>query len=332
MQGRTFRGQSPDGTWHEGFLIRSPGVKNSRPGEGWYINSEQEPAYAHLVKPFTIGMSTGVKDMEGTMVFEGDIIKTTGSNERIFSVEFGEYIAYGVGHIGFYAKIAGKNSRDYNPCCLRALLCIGKVVGNMSDTPYLMKEAGEEQKKMKWTETITPKQAAEELGVPYHGWMREMDRAWISEDQKYSVMSRLLRTEWGKVEHVTITAAEGVGRSDGSGDIPWAVKMEIKNDLFGEKRVAVEVFPTQDRLVDVCDCYHLWVFEKGFQLPFGIHPRDEKPMVVNRGSTRVRAVDGQGQEYSIKELLERNGAADMPKRAYADLMAGYMAKNNLLGG
>ncbi len=99
---------------------------------------------------------------------------------------------------------------------------------------------------MKWIETITPKQAVEELGVPYHGWMREMDRAWISEDQKYSVMSRLLRTEWGKVEHVTITAAEGVGRSDGSGDIPWAVKMEIKNDLFGEKRVAVEVFPTQD--------------------------------------------------------------------------------------
>jgi hypothetical protein len=48
---------------------------------------------------------------------------------------------------------------------------------------------------MKWIETITPKQAAEELGVPYHGWMREMDRAWISEDQKYSVMSRLLRTE-----------------------------------------------------------------------------------------------------------------------------------------
>ena len=107
---------------------------------------------------------------------------------------------------------------------------------------------------MKWTETITPKQAAEELGVPYHGWMREMDRAWISEDQKYSVMSRLLRTEWGKVEHVTITAAEGVGRSDGA-----------------------------------------------------------------------------GREHSIKELLEENGAADVPKQAYAQAMAGYMMKN-LLGG
>lgn len=124
---------------------------------------------------------------------------------------------------------------------------------------------------------------------------------------------------------------EGVGRSDGSGDIPWAVKMEIKNDLFGEKRVAVEVFPTQDRLVDVCDCYHLWVFEKGFQLPFGIHPRDKKTVTVNRGSTRVRAIDGAGREHSIKELLEENGAADVPKQAYAQAMAGYMMKN-LLGG
>ena len=87
---------------------------------------------------------------------------------------------------------------------------------------------------MKWTETITPKQAVEELGVPYHGWMREMDRAWVSEDGQYSVMSRLLRTPFGKVEHVAITSAAGCGKCDGSGDIPWAVKMQIKNELFGE--------------------------------------------------------------------------------------------------
>lgn len=128
---------------------------------------------------------------------------------------------------------------------------------------------------MKWTETITPKQAVEELGVPYHGWMREMDRAWVSEDGQYSVMSRLLRTPVGKVEHVAITSAAGCGKCDGSGDIPWAVKMQIKNELFGEKRAAIEVYPSQDRLVDAADTYHLWVFEKGFKMPFGIHPRDE---------------------------------------------------------
>lgn len=42
---------------------------------------------------------------------------------------------------------------------------------------------------MKLIETITPKQAVEELEVPYHGWMREMDRAWISDDDQYSVMT-----------------------------------------------------------------------------------------------------------------------------------------------
>ena len=107
MQGRTFRGQSPDGTWHEGFLIRSPGVKNSRPGEGWYINSEQEPAYAHLVKPFTIGMNTTLTDGNGAPVFEGDILKDDRcGKDVIFAVRYGEYIDYGVGHIGFYAEFS----------------------------------------------------------------------------------------------------------------------------------------------------------------------------------------------------------------------------------
>ena len=98
MQGRTFRGQSPDGTWHEGFLIRSPGVKNSRPGEGWYINSEQEPAYAHLVKPFTIGMNTTLTDGNGAPVFEGDILKDDRcGKDVIFAVRYGEYIDYKLG-------------------------------------------------------------------------------------------------------------------------------------------------------------------------------------------------------------------------------------------
>lgn len=140
MMERIYRGQSVDGTWHEGFLIRSPGVKQNRPGEGWYISAADEKPYAHLVKPMSVGMSTGLQDGNGQTVFEKD-----------------------------------------------------------------------------------------------------------------------------------------------------------------------------------------------FQLPFGIHPRDKKTVTVNRGSTRVRAIDGAGREHSIKELLEENGAADVPKQAYAQAMAGYMMKN-LLGG
>ena len=128
MQGRTFRGQSPDGTWHEGFLIRSPGVKNSRPGEGWYINSEQEP------------------DGNGTPVFEGDILKDDRcGKDVIFAVRYGEYIDYGVGHIGFYAEFS-ENRKEFVEHGLASLVLTAKVVGNVVDTPELMgTSTGKEQ-------------------------------------------------------------------------------------------------------------------------------------------------------------------------------------------
>ena len=182
---------------------------------------------------------------------------------------------------------------------------------------------------MKWIEQITPKQMSDELGIPYHGWMREMDRCWTDEDKQYCVTSRLLRTEWGKVEHVCITSAAGCGKSDGSENIPWAVKQEIKNDLFGEKRCAVEVFPAANHLVDMADCYHMWVFEKGFELPFGIHPKDKKTAPVNRGSTRMRCVLGDGRELTMKEMLESTGALGALQDNYLDGMLSF-AMNNLL--
>ena len=133
-----------------------------------------------------------------------------------------------------------------------------------------------------WHKCISPKQVQEKFGIYNGTWLPEMDRCWESDDG-YSVMSRLIRTEWGNVEHVTIEKMGGI-RQDGSGDIPWKVKQEIKNELFGEKRCAVEVFPAEKNLIDVMDVYHLWVFSKDFSLPFGIHPlRDKKCQTVKRG-------------------------------------------------
>ena len=100
-----------------------------------------------------------------------------------------------------------------------------------------------------------------------------MDRQWESDDG-YSVSSRLLSTEWGKVEHVSIQRRGGMA-FNGEKDIPWKVKQEIKDELFCKKRVAIEVFPTADRMIDQCDVYHLWDFEKGIRLPFGIHPKEK---------------------------------------------------------
>ena len=137
---------------------------------------------------------------------------------------------------------------------------------------------------MTWIKAITPKQANDLLNV-YHGnWMPEMDRCWIRKEDGVCVCSRLLKTTFGNVEHVTITRKfEGSIKTDGSGDFSWAEKQKIKDELFGKNRTAIEVYPSEDRLIDTADVYHLWVFDKNFKLPFGIHPKEYKK-AINRGS------------------------------------------------
>ena len=128
-----------------------------------------------------------------------------------------------------------------------------------------------------WYKTIPPKKVQEEFSLYRGVWMPYLDRSWESDDG-YTVMSRKIRTDWGTVEHVTIE------RMDGSSDVSWSVKQEIKDELFGFKSVAIEVFPAKKNLIDVCNVYHLWVLPDGFRIPFGIHPyRDVQCQHVERG-------------------------------------------------
>lgn len=143
-----------------------------------------------------------------------------------------------------------------------------------------------------WLKAVTPKQLNDQFNV-YHGqWTPEMDRCWIREEDGVCVSSRLLNTKWGKVEHVTITrkSKDILPTMDGSGGFTWSEKQQIKDELFGENRAAVEVYPKADRLVDVADVYHLWVFDKKIDIPFGIHPK-EYQKAINRGSVPLSAED-----------------------------------------
>jgi len=133
-----------------------------------------------------------------------------------------------------------------------------------------------------WKETIAPAYLHDKFGIYKGVWMKQMDRCWNSDDG-FQVTSRLIMTDWGRVEHAAIHVI-GDPTCDGEHDLSWATKMEIKNELFGEKRLAIEVFPKQKNLVDVMDVYHLWVFDKDFDLPFGIHPtRDKQCPHIKRG-------------------------------------------------
>lgn len=138
---------------------------------------------------------------------------------------------------------------------------------------------------MNWVKGIPPRYMRDHLGLfsggeNRLGWHGEMDRCWMDNDENLCVCSRIIRTKFGNVEHVTIS--RGTGTNDGTGEVSWAMKQQIKDELFGENRFAIEVFPKQKNLVDVCDVYHLWVFDKKVDMPFGIS-RSEYQKAINRG-------------------------------------------------
>lgn len=129
-----------------------------------------------------------------------------------------------------------------------------------------------------WHKCLPPKMIQREFDLYCGIWNPQLDRCWESEDG-FSVMSRKIRTDWGTVEHVSIHRMSG-----NTQDITWADKQAIKNELFGDRLTAIEVFPDKKSLVDVTDVYHLWILPKDFKLPFGIHPtRDPQCTPVERG-------------------------------------------------
>lgn len=122
-----------------------------------------------------------------------------------------------------------------------------------------------------WKKERSPK----EVGYG-SGWCNDFDRCW-REGRQYVVMSRQLKTEQGIVGHVCV-------RNVDNSDIPWIEKQRIKNELFGSDRTAIEVFPSQERLIDDAGMYHFWVLPKEFELPFGLHESEYRPeQKVERG-------------------------------------------------
>jgi hypothetical protein len=67
------------------------------------------------------------------------------------------------------------------------------------------------------------------------GWVRDI--RYVFRNSLYVVLCRPVRTEIGEVVHCAIRTASNL-------EPPWRDKQRIKNECFGEDRVAVEVIPT----------------------------------------------------------------------------------------
>ncbi|MFH0935701.1 MAG: hypothetical protein V1828_02425 [Candidatus Omnitrophota bacterium] len=56
----------------------------------------------------------------------------------------------------------------------------------------------------------------------------------------------------------------------------WGDLQEIKNQIAGEERIAIEIYPKQDQITDEGNMYHLWVLPKDFGLPYRLVPYKDK--------------------------------------------------------
>ena len=87
----------------------------------------------------------------------------------------------------------------------------------------------------------------------------------VHRNNYYTVLEAQRVTEWGAVAHLAIR------RHDEKMTDSWKDKQRIKDTLKGAIFTAIEVFPTENDLIDEANMAHLWVLPTTTPIPFGLH-------------------------------------------------------------
>ncbi len=150
-----------------------------------------------------------------------------------------------------------------------------------------MRRNGIEQHNMKFKELVkfimdkgkakgvTRKQALEAAND-----MRSSE-CWYSEDDKYKVVKKTLYYREGDPNNlihnssfdgsVWLSIRINMGEDHLS---DWRDFQEIKNDLVGKDKCAIEIYPPESRVHDTDNVFHLWVFPDQQDIPIGWMMRD----------------------------------------------------------
>ena len=134
--------------------------------------------------------------------------------------------------------------------------------------PRILRKYQEREQRALRTGAWGPWESVAERRRGTGGWLDEVHAVW--KNHVFAVLIRTVPTAWGDVQHAAI-------RNVSETDIPWAAMQRIKDELFGADRLAVEVFPPRDELVDEANMYHLWILPEGMELPFTLVGRGHRP-------------------------------------------------------
>lgn len=138
-----FRGKRKDnGTWVDGNLVYTRTTTLGVVTEIYTLEMRYE------VIPKTVGQCTGLKDKNGKLIFEGDIVEADG---YIFFVNFGKCggVANKVdyGYIGYYLDGYDEITKKALSYGLRDDICYFtniEAIGNIHDNPELLQRSDEE--------------------------------------------------------------------------------------------------------------------------------------------------------------------------------------------
>ncbi len=67
--------------------------------------------------------------------------------------------------------------------------------------------------------------------------------------------------DWGECDRLMIRIGDGEPLHD------WGLLQRIKNDLYGEHRVGLEVYPSETHKQDVANMYWIFILPEGFNCP-----------------------------------------------------------------
>lgn len=129
-----FKAKICNGEWVAGFLH----CKENK----WYISNKAGAPFAFEVRPDTICQCTGLKDKNGKLIWENDVIKYQFGNAYA-QIRYGAYQScfdnQKTEHIGFY--VDWSESRNYRKDLGYWINMVNaEVVGNIFDNPELIKE------------------------------------------------------------------------------------------------------------------------------------------------------------------------------------------------
>lgn len=126
-----FKAKTCNGEWVAGFLH----CKDDK----WYISNKAGSPFAYEVRPDTICQCTGLRDKNGKLIWENDVIKYHFDNAYA-QIRYGAYQSCfdnkKTEHIGFY--VDWSESRNYRKDLGYWINMVNaEVVGNIFDNPEL---------------------------------------------------------------------------------------------------------------------------------------------------------------------------------------------------